>query len=219
MAQLNKTLHIKKGGTEQTAKLYTTTAETGGTYGFLKVDGQQAYYALGASSDGRATYGRVRKNNKEYAILNSGQIPYHKDNYTTPGTYSWTCPQGVTRVKVTVAGAGGGGAVIATMGRFYGGNGELIIKTVNSIPLQAYSVIVGEGGVSKNGFEVTAPSGGSSSALGVSARGGGGAHGTTSGASNGTSYGSGGKGGEPGTTAEAKRGGNGWVYIEYGGDI
>ena len=134
MAQLNKTLHIKKGGTEQTAKLYTTTAETGGTYGFLKVDGQQSYYALGASSDGRATYGRVRKNNTEYAILNSGQIPYHRDNYTTPGTYTWSCPQGVTRVRVTLAGAGGGASAFV-MVAYKGGTGEQITRevTVNSV--------------------------------------------------------------------------------------
>ena len=29
--------------------------------------------------------------------------------YTTPGTYTWTVPEGVTQVKVTIAGAGGGG--------------------------------------------------------------------------------------------------------------
>ncbi len=36
-------------------------------------------------------------------------IEYAKKSYTTPGTYTWTVPAGVTTVKVTVAGAGGGG--------------------------------------------------------------------------------------------------------------
>ena len=29
--------------------------------------------------------------------------------YSTPGTYTWTCPAGVTTVKVECWGAGGGG--------------------------------------------------------------------------------------------------------------
>lgn len=217
MAQLNKTLHIKKGGTEHTAKLYTTTAETGGTYGFLKVDGQQASYALGASSDGRATYGRVRKNNTEYAILNSGQIPYHKDNYTTPGTYTWSCPQGVTRVRVTLAGAGGGGAGFYRA-VYNGGTGEQITNTVAVTPGVAYPITVG--GAGAFGPE-EGTSGGASTAFGLTARGGG--AGSLKNKQNGVSYVGGGKGSvvTPGddlvplyTVPE-----NGWIYIEYGGGI
>ena len=36
-------------------------------------------------------------------------LKYTKESYTTPGTYTWTVPEGVTKIKVTVAGAGGGG--------------------------------------------------------------------------------------------------------------
>ena len=217
MAQLNKTLHIKKGGTEHTAKLYTTTAETGGTYGFLKVDGQQAYYALGTSSDGRATYGRVRKNNTEYAILNSGQIPYHKDNYTTPGTYTWSCPQGVTRVRVTLAGAGGGGAGTFKM-TYNGGTGELITNTVAVTPGVAYPITVG--GAGAFGFE-EGTSGGTSTAFGLTARGGG--AGSFKNKKDGVSYVGGGKGSvvtpSDGLAPNYTVPGNGWIYIEYGGGI
>lgn len=214
MAQLNKTLHIKKGGTEQTAKLYTTTAETGGTYGFLKVDGQQSYYALGASSDGRATYGRVRKNNTEYAILNSGQIPYHRDNYTTPGTYTWSCPQGVTRVRVTLAGAGGGASAFV-MAAYKGGTGEQITREVTVNSGNNYSVVVGAAGTSS---PVSATAGGASSAFSITARGGGAA--SLEDKTDGVSYSGGGVGAVMNTdgiiTTPA---GNGWVYIEYGGGI
>ena len=219
MAQLNKTLHIKKGGTEQTAKLYTTTAETGGTYGFLKVDGQQAYYALGASSDGRSTYGRVKKSGTEYAILNSGQIPYHKNNYTTAGTYSWACPQGVTRVKVTVAGGGGGAAGLLGMPMHSGGTGEQIINRAVSVNQgTVYTIKVGAGGVTSVGDPDRATAGSPSSAFGVTARGGG--AGSKDG--DGVSYSGGGAAGSivgHGTGATAVNGATGWVYIEYGGGI
>ena len=219
MAQLNKTLHIKKSGTEQTAKLYTTTTETGGTYGFLKVDGQQAYYALGASSDGRATYGRVKKSGTEHAILNSGQIPYHKDNYTTAGTYSWTCPQGVTRVKVTVAGGGGGAAGLLGMLLHSGGTGEQIINTAVAVNQGApYTIVVGSGGLSTTSDPGGATAGSPSSAFGITARGGGAGNRDT----DGVSYTGGGAAGSisgMGTGAIAINGGTGWVYIEYGGGI
>ena len=61
MAELSKKLHIRKGSTEQTVKLYTTTAEAGYTYSYIKVDGVQAYIPLGAENDGRATMGRVKE--------------------------------------------------------------------------------------------------------------------------------------------------------------
>ena len=37
------------------------------------------------------------------------ELEYTKLTYTTPGTYTWTVPEGVTTIKITVAGAGGGG--------------------------------------------------------------------------------------------------------------
>jgi len=42
-------------------------------------------------------------------VVNSAKPAYTKKTYTTPGTYTWTVPSGVTTIKVTVAGAGGGG--------------------------------------------------------------------------------------------------------------
>lgn len=219
MAQLNKTLHIKKGGTEQTAKLYTTTAETGGTYGFLKVDGQQVYYALGASSDGRATYGRVKKSGTEYAILNSGQIPYHRENFTTAGTYTWTCPQGVTRVKVTIAGGGGGTAGLLGDVMHSGGRGEQIINNAVAVNQgTAYAIVVGSGGLTNPVAPKDTTAGSPSSAFGITARGGG--AGTQNG--DGVSYTGGGAPGSisgSGMSAIGINGATGWVYIEYGGGI
>ena len=215
MAELNKTLHIRKGSTEQTVKLYTTKAEVGDAYSYIKVDGVQAYIPLGAENDGRATMGRVKEHTgNQFAILTSGKPPYHKDSYTTPGTYTWTCPAGVTTARVTVAGGGAGGCILkGNFGhklRYSGGSGALITSTVPVTPNSSYSIVVGVGGSGRNGSY--ADDGGTSNALGIQARGGKAYRGSDSPAQ---SYGNGGAGGDKGDYP----GGNGWVYIEYGGDI
>lgn len=235
MAELNKTLHIRKGSTEQTVKLYTTQAEAGDAYSYIKVDGVQAYIPLGAENDGRATMGRVKEHTgNQFAILSSGKPPYHKDSYTTPGTHTWTCPSGVTTARVTVAGGGGGGIAIRwkvnISNRKYiggsGGAGASNTSTLNVTPNHAYTITVGAGGspyvsTNNNDFgEKHASNGGTSSFGSISASGGQGAYVTTSPLTghNGASYGSGGAGGSTWNTG-ANAGGNGWVYVEYGGDI
>lgn len=219
MAELNKTIHIRKGATEQTVKLFTTQVEVGDTYSYIKVDGVQAYIPLGAENDSRATMGRVKEHTgSQFVILTSGKPPYHKDSYTNAGTYTWTCPAGVTKAKVTAAGGGGGSGTryIFAGGKIVraGGSGELIITTVDVIPHTAYNITVGAGGTyatTSSNSVARAGDGGPSSFGSISARGGGGA--TT--ASAGTSYGSGASGG----SAEKENGHTGWVYVEYGGDI
>ena len=67
----------------------------GDNYSYTLVDGVQAYIPLGAENDSRATMGRVKEHTgSQFAILTSGKPPYHKDSYTSPGTYTWTCPYG-----------------------------------------------------------------------------------------------------------------------------
>lgn len=235
MAELNKTIHIRKGSTEQTVKLYTTQAEAGDAYSCIKVDGVQAYIPLGAENDSRATMGRVKEHTgSQWAILTSGKPPYHMDSYTNAGTYTWTCPAGVTKARVTVAGGGGGG--LATKWKLSitkpeyrgatGGNGAENTATIDVTPHNTYTVVVGAGGnpyVSTNTGDRgnrAAGDGQASQFASISASGGGGAWITTSPLSlhNGTSYGSGGAGGSTWDTG-ANAGGTGWVNVEYGGDI
>lgn len=231
MAELNKAIHIRKGSTEQTVKLYTTQAEAGDAYSYIKVDGVQAYIPLGAENDSRATIGRVKEHTgSQFAILTSGKLPYHKDSYTNAGTYTWTCPAGVTKARVTVAGGGGGGFAakwfIVYKGAS-GGNGANKTSTIDVIPHRTYTVVVGAGGspyVSTDNNDFTsskyAGNGGVSSFDSLTAAGGQGGYYIKDSLSfnNGTSYGSGGAGGSTwGTGANA--GGTGWVYVEYGGDI
>lgn len=113
MAELTKKLHmINSSGTAQTAKIYSTTAEVGPHWLFTNVDGVPAYVPIGDITDSRATSGRVKGSGGDtYAILNTGKPPYTEMSWTTAGTYTWTCPQGVTRIQVAVCGGGGGAAV------------------------------------------------------------------------------------------------------------
>ena len=69
MAELAKKLHFLKNGTEQTAKIYTTTNEVGTNYISVKVDGTTGYVPINDISHGNSTIGRVTKGGSTYAIL------------------------------------------------------------------------------------------------------------------------------------------------------
>ena len=67
-----------------------------------------------------------------------------QQEYTTPGTYSWTCPANVTSVCAVVVGGGGGGGGGYGPG---GGGGGLSWKNNISVTAgQSYTVVVGNGG-------------------------------------------------------------------------
>lgn len=69
--------------------------------------------------------------------------------YTTPGTYSWTCPSGVTSVSVVCVGGGGGGNSQNGSGGHGGAGGGLGWKNNISVtPGNSYTVVVGAGGTS-----------------------------------------------------------------------
>ena len=75
----------------------------------------------------------------------SGQQPY-----TSPGTYSWTAPAGVTSVSVVAVGGGGGG--YQTWANTGGSGGGLGWKNNIAVtPGQSYTVVVGAGGSSNGG--------------------------------------------------------------------
>ena len=65
--------------------------------------------------------------------------------YTTPGTFSWTCPNGVTSVCIVAVGGGGGGGYQWSSGG--GGGGGLGWKNNIAVtPGTSYTVVVGVGG-------------------------------------------------------------------------
>ncbi len=99
--------------------------------------------------------------------------------YSTPGTYIWICPPGITKVTAVVCGGGGGGAG-STGGVGAGGGGACIMAEVMVTPGTSYVITVGGGGTGAftSSGTVTAISGGASSIVGgavnISATGGGG---------------------------------------------
>lgn len=115
--------------------------------------------------------------------------------YTSPGTYSWTCPAGVYYVCVVAVGGGGGSLGSTAFGVGGGGGGLGWINNYPVTPGNSYTVTVGAGGGAGN---PTGGAGGNSffvSTGTVCGFGGGGA--TTGG------------GGSGGTCFPATQGGNG----------
>ena len=133
MAELAKKLHFLKNGTEQTANAYSTVEEVGGNYVQGKIDGVACYIPLGTTDDSLATNGRVKKNGTEYAIKSQAIVPYAEMAWTTAGTYTFTVPSGVTRVRVAVCGGGCGATFMnSTPYAENGGDsyfGDLIVAT------------------------------------------------------------------------------------------
>tara|TARA_B100000401_G_scaffold175064_1_gene117509 strand:+ start:666 stop:1583 length:918 start_codon:yes stop_codon:yes gene_type:complete len=89
-----------------------------------------------------------------------------QDAYTTAGTYTWTCPVGVTSVSVVCIGAGG------TQGSMsYGPDGGSLVykNNISVTPGQNYTIVVGQTNTTPNGNGGYA---GDSSAFGTIAYGG-----------------------------------------------
>jgi hypothetical protein len=114
----------------------------------------------------------------------------YQDEYTTPGTYTWVAPAGVTRVSVLAVGGGGAGGSSIKGGGGGGAGGLGYNNNITVTPGNSYTVVVGVGGVGRlNG----------------------------DGADGGDSYfkdtatvrGSGGDGGDGGGSSNSNRGGNG----------
>lgn len=111
MAILNKKLKIKEaGGSTVDCNIYTTQTEAGDTALNLKVSNQNAFVSLKDVDAYGATKGRAKINGATYVILSKAGLPYTEKSWTEPGTYTFTVPAGVTRIRVAVCGGGGSGA-------------------------------------------------------------------------------------------------------------
>jgi hypothetical protein len=151
-------------------------------------------------------------------------VPAGEAAFTSPGTFSWTAPEGVTSVCVVCVGGGGGGGTNNADASSGGGGGGLGYKNnITVVPGTAYTVVVGSGGA------VLAAGGQSyfSSAATVAGNGGSpGVNGSALGAAGGTFVGDGGANGGQGgqsdindasTDPEAGAGGGAGGYSAAGG--
>lgn len=217
-----KHLGIKKGTSTWEVPIYDNVAEAGNAYSYIKLNGTTGYIPLCTPDDSRATAGRVKEHTGTiWAIATSGIPAYKKVTYSTPGSFTFTVPGGVTKLRVEVAGAGGSGGTAGqgddgwqAGGR--GGNGAKVNTTMSVTPNTSITVVVGAGGAAPGGYNRNGNTGGSSSVGSITAAGGsGGRRGEegTSGANAGNGAGGAGSfsSGKYGTA-----GSNGWVIIEYG---
>jgi hypothetical protein len=84
------------------------------------------------------------KGTQGVVIFRYAYFPEGQEEFTTPGTYSWTAPEGVTLVSVVAVGGGAGGGYNSNSS---GGGGALAWKNLISVvPGLSYTVVVGAGG-------------------------------------------------------------------------
>lgn len=125
MSTLNKKLYIKKNnGDAVGCNIYSTAAEASDKALTVRADGVAGYVALKPITDSNATAGRVSIGGVTYAIATKHEsgggttVPYTEKSWTTAGSYSFTVPNGITRVRVAVCGGGAGQGAFSA-----GGNG------------------------------------------------------------------------------------------------
>ena len=99
----------------------------------------------------------IKQNYESSATTKASIPPYTEKSWTTPGTYTWTVPAGVTRIRVAVCGGGGGGANNDSNTRKTAGSGGTSsVKSGATVLIQATG---GGGGCNKQYISIS--SGGS----------------------------------------------------------
>lgn len=89
------------------------------------------------------------------------RTPRGQQEFITPGSYTWTAPEGVESVCVVCVGGGGGGGS-GTAARGGGGGGLGWKNDISVIPGQTYTVVVGSGGERGDGTTGSGSNGGDS---------------------------------------------------------
>jgi hypothetical protein len=70
-------------------------------------------------------------------------------SFTTPGSYTWTVPEGLASISIVATGGGGGGGGLSgSIAGPVGGAGALVTSTLSVTPGQVLNLIVGGGGQS-----------------------------------------------------------------------
>jgi len=80
-------------------------------------------------------------------------------NYTTPGAYAYTVPDGITKMDVVIRGGAGGGGGCDDGNGHAGYNSDGAIGYINVTPGQTYTILVGGGGAGGVGDQGGAPGG------------------------------------------------------------
>lgn len=86
--------------------------------------------------------------NYDYGNIVSNVASLNNQAYTTPGTYTFTVPAGVTSLSVVGVGGGGGGAQNTTAPSGGGGGMLGFTNNIAVTPGETFTVVVGAGGTS-----------------------------------------------------------------------
>lgn len=68
----------------------------------------------------------------------------------TGAPQTWTVPDGVTSIEISLIGAGGGGGRAVTGSTAFGGGGGVVTGTLTVVPGDTLTLIVGQGGINDN---------------------------------------------------------------------
>ena len=81
-------------------------------------------------------------------LMGAGGVGGGEEEWTTPGTYSWTVPADVTSISAVVIGGGAGGTQYQNGG---GGGGLAVTNNMPVTPGSTLTIVVGAGGARKLG--------------------------------------------------------------------
>ena len=210
------------GGSAITAYYVTATDSSSGTQ--FTATGSSSPISITGLTTGNTYTAQVFALNSfgpsAFSAVSNSAVPaiiQGQQAYTTPGTYSWVAPSGVTSVSVVAVGAGGGNA---GSGQGGGGGGLGYKNNITVIPGNSYTVVAGQGGTGQSGtssyFIDTSTVAGFGGPTGAGNGNPGGTY-LGDGGGNGGGYTGGGDGGGGGAGGYSGAGGAGLSYPNSGG--
>lgn len=110
MAVFSKKLRLKKSGilNEEVYDIYSTVDEVKPDYITVSVDGAIGYIPMTKDDNDFAGSVRIGRNSTNYALMTKAGQVYNYKVFDKPGIYTFTIPEYVLKVKVTLIGGGGG---------------------------------------------------------------------------------------------------------------
>ena len=142
------------GGVNYGTNFGNATAGSGGSGKSYGGGGRGAATGSGPSGGGSGAVRLIWGRNRDFPNIDTGNVAEKRgqNEYLTPGTHSWTCPEGVFFINVVCVGAGGAGTGYNSFQGQYqegngGGGGGLGWKNdIQVTPGQSYTLQVGQAG-------------------------------------------------------------------------
>ena len=142
------------GGVNYGTNFGNATAGSGGSGKSYGGGGRGAATGSGPSGGGTGAVRLIWGRNRDFPNIDTGNVAEKRgqNEYTTPGTHSWICPEGVFFVNVLCVGAGGAGTGYNSFdGQYQEGNGGAggglgWKNDIQVTPGQSYVVQVGQAG-------------------------------------------------------------------------